>query len=49
MDEENQESMKLGIHKGGPQKLKSSGVRRYVCVRRRMKVQQPRQQSFIFE
>ncbi len=31
MDEENQESMKLGIYKGGPQKLKSSGDRRYVC------------------
>jgi len=30
MDEENQESMKLGIYKGGPQKLKSSGDRRYV-------------------
>jgi hypothetical protein len=32
MDEENQESMKLGIYKGGRQKLKSSGGdRRYVC------------------
>jgi hypothetical protein len=49
MDEENQEMMKLGIHKGGPQKLKRSGDRRYVCVRRGRKVQQPRQQSFIFE
>jgi hypothetical protein len=28
MDEETQEWMKLGSHKGGPQKLESAGVRR---------------------
>jgi hypothetical protein len=31
MDEETQEWMKLGSHKGGPQKLESAGVRRCAC------------------